>query len=82
MVKEGARMKHLLIRSFNEKKPIEIIYQSKDNSFSKRVILVRAMEETYIKAYCFEKRAIRIFRIDSILAAAPIKENKRERFYA
>lgn len=75
-------MRHLLIRSLNEKKPIEIIYQSKDNSFSKRVILVKVMGETYIKAYCFEKRALRIFKVDSILAAAPIKENKRERFYA
>lgn len=75
-------MNHLFIRSLNEKKPIEIIYQSKNHAFSKRNILVKGMNEKYIKAYCFKKMALRIFKIDSILGAAPVKEKRRERFYA
>jgi predicted DNA-binding transcriptional regulator YafY len=72
----------LLNRSLNEKKPIEIIYQSKDNAFTKRVILVKMMNEKYIKAYCYTKKELRIFKIDSILAASSVKENRKERYYA
>ena len=74
-------MKHLLKRSFEESFPIEIIYQSKDQQITKRTILVKAINETYIKAYCFSKKQVRIFRINSILAAAT-ERKKRELYYA
>lgn len=74
-------MNYLLNKSLREAIPVLIIYQSKNNEFSERTILVKAINETYIKAYCYRKKQARIFRIDSILAVAPIRE-KRERFYA
>jgi hypothetical protein len=74
-------MKRLLNRSLNEGIAIEIIYQGKDNTFSKRSILVRAITERYIKAFCLTKRQARIFKIESILAVAPIRK-KGERYYA
>jgi hypothetical protein len=74
-------MNYLLTRSLEESLPIEIIYQSKDKQFTKRVILVKGINKTYINAYCYYKKQARIFKIDSILAVAPIKESKK-RFYA
>jgi len=75
-------MRHLLNQSLKEVKPVEIIYQSKDLSFSKRRILVKAINEKYVKGFCFKKRQIRTFNLDSILAVAPIKDKREELFYA
>ncbi|MGG0718652.1 WYL domain-containing protein [Robertmurraya massiliosenegalensis] len=73
-------MNYLLNQSLNESIPVTIIYQSKDNSFSKRTVLVKSRNETYIRAYCYTKRQIRIFKIDSILAVEPMK--RRAKSYA
>lgn len=74
-------MNCLLNQSLDEGFPIEIIYQSKNNTFSKRLILVRAINDSYIKAFCLTKRQARIFKIDSILAVASTKR-KGDRNYA
>lgn len=66
-------MNYLLNQSLNESVPVTIIYLSKDNSLSKRVILVKAKNDSYIRAFCYTKRQVRIFKIDSILAVEPIK---------
>ena len=75
-------MNFLLNQSFSESKAIEIIYQNKDNVFSKRHIIVKAINESYIKAYCLSKKQTRIFKIDAILAVLPVEIEKRGRFYA
>jgi hypothetical protein len=80
--KEGTRMKRLLNQSLNESITVEIIYQSKDNSFSQRTIMVRDINQTYIKAFCFTKRQLRIFKIESILAVSPVVRGNDDRFYA
>jgi len=74
-------LKTILKRSLKESSPVEIIYQGKDNQFSKRTILIKAMNDTYINAYCFSKKQARIFKLEMILAAAPVKI-KKNRFYA
>lgn len=74
-------MNRLLYQSFKESRAVEIIYQSKDNSFSQRTILVKDINQKYMKAFCFTKRQLRIFKIDSILAVSPVKV-KKDRYYA
>jgi predicted DNA-binding transcriptional regulator YafY len=61
---------------------IEIIYQGKDHSFSKRKIIVKGINENYIKAFCLTRKQTRIFRIESILAVASVKGKREERHYA
>lgn len=73
-------MNQLLNRSLNEGIAVEIIYLGKNNSFSKRNILVRAINDSYIKAFCLSKKQARIFKVESILAVAPVK--RRERYHA
>lgn len=72
-------MKTLLTRSFEESFSVEIIYQGKNNQFTKRTILVKAINDTYIKAYCHSRRQVRIFRIEMILAVSPVRK-KRNRY--
>ncbi|KAB2337668.1 WYL domain-containing protein [Cytobacillus depressus] len=74
-------MNRLLIRACEEKFPVEIIYCNKDNVFSKRTISVRAINDSYIKAFCLIKKQTRIFRVESILAVALLKQ-KGDRYYA
>lgn len=50
-----------------------IIYQAKDGKFSKRHIRVIDEGETYVKAYCYARRQVRIFQKDGILASHRIK---------
>jgi predicted DNA-binding transcriptional regulator YafY len=74
-------MNKLLKKSLDESIPVEIIYQSKNDIFSKRVIQVKAMNGPYIKAYCHAKKHARIFRYESILAVVPVRA-REERTYA
>lgn len=74
-------MNRLLQQSFKESTAVEIIYQSKDNTFTQRTILVKDINQKYLKAFCFTKRQLRIFKVDSILAVSPVKV-KKDRYYA
>ncbi|PKG22827.1 hypothetical protein [Niallia nealsonii] len=65
-------MNRQLEKAMLEKKALEIIYEKNDHTFSKRNILIK-----HIKAFCLTKKQPRIFRIESILAASYVKENKR-----
>lgn len=69
-------MDFLLKHSMKENIPIEIIYD-KGNEFSKRIILVFQMEQDYVKAFCYTRNQIRTFRIERILAAAPVPIQKK-----
>ena len=64
-------MKHILKRSLEENRAIEIIYMS-HQQFTKRRILVKHMKGEYVVAYCFLRKDIRTFRNQSILAAYPV----------
>lgn len=52
---------------------IEIIYQSKSGIFTQRHIRIIEITETYIKAYCFTRRQIRIFSSIRILAMQKVR---------
>lgn len=67
-------MNHLLNRSLEQNTAIEIIYLGKNGGITQRRIIIKAINETYVKAFCLKKRQARIFKKDSILAAALIKE--------
>ncbi|WP_224771106.1 hypothetical protein [Metabacillus idriensis] len=63
-------MKVLLEKSKNLQMPIEIIYLSEKGFLTQRTIIVNEINERYIKAYCFSKQQIRIFKTGNILSAA------------
>lgn len=52
---------------------VEIIYQARDGKFSQRYIRIIEVGKTYVKAYCYTRKKIRIFRKDGILASRRIK---------
>lgn len=52
---------------------ITIMYQ-KENQITKRNIKVVEISEEYIKAFCYLRNQLRIFKKDQILSALPYKK--------
>jgi predicted DNA-binding transcriptional regulator YafY len=64
-------MNSLFLRSINEKLPLEIIYLSEDHQFSQRKLIVKEINDDYIRAYCLLRKQMRTFRVDNILSILP-----------
>lgn len=74
MIKGVGIVERLLIRACDEGFPVNIIYSDKDSNISKRSIIVKAVNDKYLKAFCLTKRQARIFKIESILAVDVIRK--------
>ncbi|MCQ6280936.1 WYL domain-containing protein [Bacillus sp. EB600] len=61
-------MNHLFERSKNENLPLEIIYLSEDHQFSQRRLIVKEINNQYIRAYCLLRKQMRTFRVENILS--------------
>lgn len=70
-------MNGLLQRSKEEKFPVEIIYLSNTGEITQRTIIVKEIQNEYIKAFCLLKQQPRLFNRSNILSAAKrrIKNN-------
>ena len=51
-----------------EDKPAIVVYQGK-NGISQRRVYVRKITEQSVTVYCMQKKGIRVFRAEGILAA-------------
>ncbi|MGM0920826.1 MAG: hypothetical protein ACQEWW_06345 [Bacillota bacterium] len=67
----------LLEKSKNQQMPIEIIYLSEKGFITQRTIIVNEVKENYIKAFCFTKQQIRLFKTGNILSAAMPKKKAK-----
>ncbi|MBO8162360.1 MAG: WYL domain-containing protein [Brevibacillus sp.] len=54
---------------------VEIIYMDRRGQTSKRVLRLYAIEGDKVKAYCFTRRANRVFTLTNILAVLPVRMN-------
>jgi hypothetical protein len=52
-------------------KPIEIIYVDRHHQFSKRTVKLREICGEHVKAYCYQSRSPRTFKLTHILATLP-----------
>jgi predicted DNA-binding transcriptional regulator YafY len=57
---------------------LDMMYQAKDGSVSKRRIKVLRVGDASFKAYCYLREFKRTFRIDSVLALAPVVSKERD----
>ncbi|MEH7177453.1 hypothetical protein [Neobacillus vireti] len=64
-------MDGLLLRSIEEHMPLEMIYLSEDQQISQRQLLVKEINDDYIRAYCLLRKQIRTFRRENILSIMP-----------
>lgn len=56
---------------------VEIIYQGSKGDITQRRIEVRSISAGIVKAYCLQRNAQRLFRIDNILAIQPLQQGAK-----
>jgi predicted DNA-binding transcriptional regulator YafY len=64
-------MDGLFIRSIEENIPLEMIYFADNQELSQRRLLVKEVNDKYIRAYCLCRKQIRIFKRENILSIMP-----------
>jgi predicted DNA-binding transcriptional regulator YafY len=64
-------MDGLFIRSIEENIPLEMIYFDANQELSQRRLLVKEVNDEYIRAYCLLRKQIRIFKRENILSIMP-----------
>lgn len=62
--------------SLRQNMPLEIIYVSNKNMYTKRRILVKGYDKQFIRAYCFTRKMYRSFKRERILSAQIIYTNR------
>lgn len=70
-------MNGLLKTSREDKIPIEVMYISNKGEISHRTIIVKEIQNKYIKAYCFTKQQPRIFNLSNILSTGKLRVRKK-----
>jgi predicted DNA-binding transcriptional regulator YafY len=53
---------------------VEIMYMDRHGTITQRFIEVRSIKENLVRAYCFTQKGPRIFKMENILAAIPVKK--------
>jgi len=51
---------------------VEMIYVDRMNRFTKRIVRIHSIEGGMVRAFCYEKRAFRTFKLDNVLAVLPV----------
>jgi len=70
-------MDGLLIRSIEEHMPIEMIYLAENHELSQRKLIVKEINDDYIRAYCLLRKQIRTFKRENILSIMPETRSNR-----
>lgn len=69
-------------RSLTEKTALDMIYMRNDGLTTKRSIIVQQINQSYIRAFCFNSRQAKTFTIENILAVSPATYKRGVRNYA
>ncbi|PFR93545.1 hypothetical protein [Priestia megaterium] len=72
-------MLYQLRKAFNESRNIEIMYLGGKGEVSQRVIRILEINEHTIKAYCYYKKAVRLFKIENMLSGRIIMPYKKRK---
>lgn len=70
-------MKRLLIRSVSNGAVLEMIYQDNKGNLSQRRIKVISVNEVSFRAYCYNRKQQRSFKLSNILSIGPVRTYKR-----
>jgi predicted DNA-binding transcriptional regulator YafY len=77
-VKGGIQMDGFLLWAIEENIPLEMIYLSEDHQLTQRKLLVKEVNDEFIRAYCLLRKQIRTFRRDNILSIMPDSHSNRK----
>jgi predicted DNA-binding transcriptional regulator YafY len=69
-------MEGLFIRSIEENIPLEMIYLAEGHELSQRKLIVKEVNDEYIRAYCLLRKQMRTFKRKNILSILPESRTK------
>ncbi|AZU61293.1 hypothetical protein [Neobacillus mesonae] len=69
-------MEGLFIRSIEEHIPLEMIYLNKNQEITQRKLIIKEVNNEFIRAYCLLRKQVRTFRRENILSIMPEKHSK------
>lgn len=69
-------MDGLFNRSIEENIPLEMIYLADNQELSQRSLIVKEVNDEYIRAYCLLRKQIRTFKRGNILSIMPETRSK------
>ncbi|MFQ6391319.1 WYL domain-containing protein [Priestia aryabhattai] len=70
-------MLYQLRKAFREQKNMEIMYLDQHNNVTQRFIRILKLNDKTVKAYCYHKKSLRIFKIDNMLSGCIVSPYKR-----
>jgi predicted DNA-binding transcriptional regulator YafY len=76
---EGEAVRGLLLNALAANEPVEIIYLNEKGQLSQRVVVLEAIEGTYIKAFCKLRNQRRVFKLSNILSIRLAKERRKQK---
>jgi predicted DNA-binding transcriptional regulator YafY len=76
---EGAAVRGLLLNALENQEPLEIIYLSDQGELSQRVIILKSVGDTHIRAFCKLRKQWRIFKLSNILSIRLAKERRKQK---
>ncbi|GHH98439.1 hypothetical protein [Neobacillus kokaensis] len=69
-------MDGLFIRSIEQHIPLEMIYLNKNQEITQRKLIIKEVNDQYIRAYCLLRKQIRTFKRENILSIMPENHSK------
>lgn len=69
-------MENTIRRHMENGEPLEVIYMDGQNKITQRKITVFRCEGQYVTVYCHTRKKKRIFRLDHILSAQPVRKRQ------
>jgi len=63
-----------LQRYLARRQPVDIVYIDRSGQLTQRRVRLLRVDANHVRAYCYERRAVRTFSLANILAALPAKE--------
>lgn len=67
-------MNGVLLRAIERKQPIQLIYLDDQQQITQRKVLPYEVKDHYLKAHCFLRKQFRLFKLENILSAFPVKQ--------
>jgi len=63
-----------LQRYLARRQPVDIVYIDRAGQLTQRRVRLLRVDAAHVRAYCYERRAVRTFNLAKILAAMPARE--------
>lgn len=76
-------MQSIMRKALLKQEPVEIIYLSRNNVTTQRLVTLHSMNDLEIIGYCHLRRSVRTFKFEGILATYPYRfRTEMKRLYA